>query len=106
VPETLEFANHNTYSQLVVSESAAGCILNNLAVSPIGRLILDENRINQLFKKSGMKFNTNSLATYLPIFQQKLGENVPMGLHLRFKNINVMFGKFDSDVILEYTACV
>jgi hypothetical protein len=39
----------------------------------------------------------------LPIFEQKVGKNVPMQVRFRFKDIKVTFGKFDSDVILEYT---
>jgi hypothetical protein len=39
----------------------------------------------------------------LPIFEQKVGKNVPMQARFRFKDIKVTFGKFDSDVILEYT---
>jgi hypothetical protein len=59
-----------------------------------------------MFEKDYIEFDTTSLADYLPIFQEKLGDNIPMGLDLKFKDIKVLFGQFNTDVILEYTACM
>jgi hypothetical protein len=38
----MNFANTDVYSQLVVSESAATCAMNNFANSPIGKISLDK----------------------------------------------------------------
>lgn len=103
--DNMDFANSATYSQLVISESAATCALNSLALSPIGLIQLDATKLNQLFEKDYIKFDSGSLAKYLPVFQRKIGD-ADMKAELSFKNIKVMFGQFDSDLILEYTACV
>jgi hypothetical protein len=52
-----------------------------------------------------MNFTSTSLKNHLPIFEKKLGKNKPLKGLVNFKDINVMFGKFDTDVIIEYTVC-
>ena len=47
---------------------------------------------------NNLNFTSTSLNQYLPIFEQKIGKNVPL------KDLNVIFGKFDSDIIVEYSA--
>ncbi len=47
---------------------------------------------------NNLNFTSTSLNQYLPIFEQKIGKNVPL------KDLNVIFGKFDSDIIVEYYA--
>lgn len=40
----------------------------------------------------------------MPLFKQKLGDEAkPMRVLLRFKDINVLFGQHNTDVIFEYT---
>lgn len=43
--DDMNFMNGNTFSQLVVSESAATCALNSISNSPIGEIHLDSNKI-------------------------------------------------------------
>ena len=40
----------------------------------------------------------------MPIFEQKIGKNVPLKARIILKDLNVIFGKFDSDIIVEYSA--
>lgn len=91
-PEDMDFINSNTFSQLVVSESAATCIANSMAKSRIGRTLLDKDRINKAFKTTGIPFDTTSMKHFLPMFANKLGPNVPLILDIDFKDIKVMFG--------------
>jgi len=35
-----------------------------------------------------------------------MGKDVPLAAEVRFKNFNVMFGQYDTDVIIEYTLTV
>lgn len=73
-----EGLNEKYYSQLVVSESAASCIADTMARSPIGTLVLDESRMNQLFGRTDIKLDTTSIAEHIPIFQDKIGKNKPL----------------------------
>jgi len=52
-----------------------------------------------------MNLSSTSLKNHLPIFEKKLGPNKPLTGLASFKDINVMFGKFDTDIIIEYTVC-
>lgn len=61
--------HENRFSQLVISESAASCMAENFAISPIGHLDLNQTSINELFYSSRIKFDTTSYAIYIPIFE-------------------------------------
>lgn len=98
----MDFINSNTFSQLVVSESAATCIANSMANSKIGRTVLSKDSINKAFKTTGIPFDTTSMQHYLPMFANKLGPNAPLVFDFDMKDVKVMFGQFDSNVILEY----
>jgi hypothetical protein len=67
-PDYMDFINSATFSQLVVSESAASCFMNTWAGSDIGRFELDEERINLLFETNDLKFNTTAIGTQIPLF--------------------------------------
>lgn len=103
----MDFLGDTSDSQLIVSESAMTCILNQYAKSRIGVFDLNEERWNKLFNVNGLKLDTNSIAEHLPIFQQKLGGATakPQDLRLviNYKDITCFFGQFDSDVLLTYT---
>lgn len=67
--EPMEFVGDDSaYSQLVISDSAASCMAKTIARSPIGRIELDETRINKLFARSDIKLDSSSLAEHIPIF--------------------------------------
>jgi len=102
----MDFVSSSTFSQLVVSESAASCWMNQWAKSSIGKFDLDETRINLLLETDWIKLTSSTMSNHLPIFQSKLGHDIPMKLEVSYKDFNVMYGKFDSDIIMEYTACV
>lgn len=53
-----------------------------------------------------LEWNTTFIAPQMPIFEELLGENIPLKLTLHWKDISVLFGQYDSDVILEYTVCM
>lgn len=39
----------------------------------------------------------------MPLFEQKLGKNKPLKMKIKFMHFETQFGKFDSDVIFDYT---
>jgi len=51
----------------------------------------------------GIEFDTTSLRHYLPLFEDKLGPKLPMKMYLNEKDFKVMFGQYDSDIIIEWT---
>jgi len=42
----------------------------------------------------------------MPIFKEKVGPNKMLKIKTSYKDINVMLGQFDVDVIIEYTLCI
>lgn len=92
-------------SQLVISESAATCIANNVAKSHLGHIVLNSQTVSDLWAESGLNFTTTSLGKHFPILEKKLGKNKELEGYATFKDIDVIFGSFDSDVIISYTVC-
>ena len=77
-PDYMSFMNSETFSQLVFSESAASCMLNSFSQAQIGRIHLNEDKINKLFSTDGIGYDSTYIAPQIPIFEEKLGENVPL----------------------------
>jgi hypothetical protein len=92
-------------SQLVVSESAATCIANNVAKSHLGHIELNTQSVRDLWGDQSMNFTTTSLGKHFPILQKKLGKNRPLKGHTFFKDIDIIFGSYDTDIIASYTVC-
>jgi hypothetical protein len=67
-PDDFEFLNDVVYSQLVMTESAASCMCNAVAESPIGKLNLNQEKTNQLFNVTDIKTDTTSIAAHIPLF--------------------------------------
>ena len=76
--DPLNFINSSVFSQLVVSESAATCIANQMARSQIGRVYLTEDKINKMLGKRNLKLTTTSMNQHLTIFEKRLGKNRPL----------------------------
>ena len=88
------------------------CALNNFFRAPIARIQIDSDRVNKMlsvFKiDKEFEFTTSSIAEYgrIPLFERKMGRDVPLACELRYSNFNVMFGQYETDVIIEYTVSV
>lgn len=94
-----------TMSQLVVSESAATCIANKWAQSHLGHITLNSQTVSDLWAEPNVNFTTSSLGKHFPILEKKLGKNRELNGMTTFRDINVIFGTFDTDIILSYTVC-
>jgi hypothetical protein len=107
VADNLEFSvTGSTMSQVVISESAATCIANNVAKSHLGHITLNSQTVKDLwYDPKVTNFTTSSLGKHFPILQKKLGKNKPLHGYVTFKDFNVIFGSFDTDVIASYTTC-
>lgn len=92
-------------SQLVISESAASCIANSVAKSRLGHLVLDTRTVSDLWAEPGLNFTTTTLGKHFPVLIDKLGKNKELYGHVSFRDIEVLFGSFDTDVIVSYTVC-
>lgn len=98
-----------TFSQIVISQSAATCAITNIAFSPIGHLHFDEAKLNQFFAidttsypDRGIKFDTTNFAVHIPLFKEKVGPGKPLTMDIYLRDIKILFGEFDSDVQMEY----
>jgi len=101
----MQFTNENdAFSQLVISQSAASCIMNMVAKSNIGSIEFDNKRWSDFWGEDNLRFNSSSIVQHLPIFEKKLGKNVPLKSRIVFSDLNLTFGKYDSDITVEYTA--
>lgn len=77
-------------------------MINSIAKSQIGKIFLNKESINELFKISTLEFDSTSLAEHLPMFEKVVGKHKPMKMDLSFENIKVLFGQYDTNVILTY----
>jgi len=105
-PDYIWWYGDHPESQLAVTEASADCIANVLQDSPLGTFKINKVNLNELFhlEEGHLNFDTTSLAQYLPIFEQKLGSNVPIELDLSYRNMQIKFGENDgvTDIDLEY----
>ena len=99
-----------TTSQFVISERMASCSWNAIMRSPIGFIHIDTDRLNRMLEMfPGLpeyKMDTTHVGYFLPLFIEKLGKDVPLHAYLRFKDIDMKFGEYDTDVIISYTASI
>jgi hypothetical protein len=52
-------------------------------------------------------FTTTSLSPHLPLFQEKVGANIPLKVIVSHKNMNVTFLEDeDTDITLRYVICL
>merc|ERR1711990_1107830 len=65
-PDYMDFVNSETFSQLVISESAAKCMANTMAASPIGFIELDTVSMRNLLRPNDFKFDTTTIALQIP----------------------------------------
>ena len=91
------------WSQFVVSQSMATCVLNKIAQSNIGTIYLDTQSINE-FAYDGHfgSFDTTSLGKHLPLFEDKLGSNKELKIKLSFKDITFDFWHEDIDGFVDF----
>jgi hypothetical protein len=91
-PDPMSFSNSDTFSQLVITESAFSCMLDSFAQSPLGRLYLNAHSMNQLFGTNNIKFDSSFIAPQIPLFEEKLGENVTLSMNMHMKEPKVILG--------------
>ena len=48
-PDYMSFMNSDTFSQIVITESAFSCMMNSVSQSPIGQIHLDSHTMNKMF---------------------------------------------------------
>lgn len=53
-----------------------------------------------------MNFTTTSLGKHFPILEKKLGANRALNGYTTFKDIEIIFGSFDTDIVATYTVCI
>ena len=51
-------------------------------------------------------WTTVSMRRYIPLFYEKVGRSKPMRIEVNFKDLEVQFGRYNTNVTLDYTACI
>lgn len=77
-----------------------------MAKSDLGQVTIIEETFNSLFRVQDYKLDTTSMSSHIRIFEEKMGKNQPMEAGISFKDINIIFGQFEVDVVVEYTFCI
>ena len=68
VSDYMSFTNAaDIFSEIVISESAATCWMENISASKIGILDITSTTISELFDRE-IAFNSTSISDHLPIF--------------------------------------
>jgi hypothetical protein len=107
--KAMQLANHGYFTNFLMAEETATCWWNTIANSPIGTLNLNGDKLSKLFSGLTLKeveypFTARSLKKHIPLFYQKLkNKDQKLKLDVSFKDFNVKFGNFDTDLIFEYT---
>lgn len=81
-------------------------MMNSVSQSPIGKLRLTAQSMNKMFGTEDIKFDSSFIAPQIPLFEEKLGANVTLYMDMHMKDVKVLFGQFDTDMIFEYTLAV
>jgi hypothetical protein len=105
VDNNIHFYDLKDVSQIVIGESAMTCMMNQWAKSDLSKLHINEAKFNELFGVSGYKLDTTSLKPHLKIFEEKIGANKPLKISAYFEEFTVEYGKYDVDVVMDYTVC-
>ena len=50
-----------------------------------------------------MVMDSTTLGKFMPLFVEKLGEGMPLHAWVHFKDVDIKFGEYDTDVIISYT---
>lgn len=105
----MDFMGDNTDSQIVISQSALTCMLNQIAKSNIGRIHVNTHsfnnffQLNELNKNETLRFDSTVLNTTVPMIEKKIGKHKELMALLEFKDIEVEIGKGEADLVFEYT---
>jgi len=76
--QTLNFIDTSERSQLVISQSAITCIMNQWSKSSLGQIDINEERFNTFFMVKDYKLNTKDVANHIKLFQEKYGDDLPL----------------------------
>jgi hypothetical protein len=102
--DPLDFDEDNkVFSQIVVSEDLASCVLENFSLSPIGKVKLDTKRANQLFGRNDLAIDTSYLASklYMTAFKEMVGPNEDLEIILQILKPTINF-KTNPNVIAHF----
>ena len=61
-PDYMSFMNSDTFSQIVLTESAFSCMMNSLSQSPIGQIHLTSHTMNKMFGIDDIVFDSSYIA--------------------------------------------
>lgn len=90
---------------MLITEDAATCWANQIAVSSVGKVSLNKAKVNAFFQNkpgSEIEFSTTSLKKTLPILEQRYGPNKDVDIDFSYSNATVHFGQYDADMTVDF----
>ena len=104
-------------SQLAISNAAMSCIAEKIGSTTLGKLIINEKHIRDLFLNTPvvaglpnlnqLPFTTSSLANSgMPLFKDKLGPDLPLRFDLSYRHMDVKFGEIGSQIVAQFKLCI
>lgn len=102
-PEIMDFHDgYDDFSQILVTEDAATCWVNQIARSAIGHVHLDREKVNAFFDTEGMYFTTTTVKSAFPHLEDRYGADKAVAMDISASNATVQFGRFDADVTIDF----
>ena len=104
-PAQMDFMNGELFSQWAISESALECWFNTIGRSDIGTLYLNGPKINEMMNHPAVsnEFTSTTMKQHIPVIYEKIGAGKELTMEWGWKDVKVLLGNYDADVILEYT---
>lgn len=92
-------------SQLVISEQAFTCMINQMAKSNLGRFVITPEYFDKKVNLPWMKLDTSLFKSVLGIglFADKIGDGIPLTIDLRFKDLDILLGTEKANMNFVYT---
>ena len=103
-PEVMDFMESETFSQLVITESAFSCMVNAISQSPMGLITLNTEKMNALFFRNDLVFDTKTLEPIIPIFYEKLNKTSEMEVKFHMREVSTHFS--NEGIEFKYTLCM
>jgi hypothetical protein len=67
---------------------------------------LNTDKVNLFRGYKSSAFDTSNFGDHIPLFKRKLGEKKPLSATLGYRDMNVKFGIWETDIVLDYTLLI
>jgi len=93
-----DFDYSHKFSQIVITEAAATCFAEQVARSKLSTFHMTAKSLNDMLKKTGLRFDTTSIKKEIPMLYSKLGKDKPLAFILSMRDAQVRFSRDEKDI--------